>query len=816
MRKSILLSTAASILLASTAVAQDGTDTCTAPTAIGEGTFAFDTSTMAGSGELAEGACGTLDFNQDMFWVYTATVAGDLTIDTDGTGFDTQLAVYSGIDCGATCVAQNDDINFPSNPASSLTINGINIGDTFVVQVGGYNAENGPGGLNVTVNSPAVPPANDDCAGATAIGGAGAFAYDPTIAGDSGFAGDGACAQDSQMQDVFFAWTASADGDYTFETEDHNLSYDSRMAIYSGDCMTAACLGSDDDSGAGFGSLISLTGVLSGETYLIQVGTYSATTTLAPNVLTVTQAPDGSSCDLGLPIAGAGAFAYDTTGHVTTGFSEGACTSVNQDEFFVWTADAAGDWSIDTFLTTYDTKLAIFAGSDCTATCAGSNDDTGGVQSQVILTGVGIGDTFLIQVGGYSVNEGAGTLTIAPTVDPCDVSNEDVYEENDTCATAMAMAVGTYTGLYATDADADWYAISIPAGEILSLTATNVTGDVDFNVLESDCLTVIGAAEGSFTLNNTGAVALDVVIEAANDSIGGGPCAIYDLDIAIAPDPCDPGNDDALEDNDDCASATAMTDGTTTGLFVSKTDKDFYAFCVANGATVNIDMLFTSANGDMDGFLRAADSLECGNGNGSDELADGFSGSDNENITWTNNTGADLDVILEVNLWDNAGNPDCNTYDLVITGAGNCNGYLGSMYCTAEINTTGVVSSIFGTGDIVAANNAFGLLATDLPNGEFGYFIGSFGQAQVNMPGGSSGNLCVGGGLAIARFLPTLGTIAGGQLAGSVDLTDVPLPPTMSGMILGGDTFNFQLWHREGGPLSGMSNFTPGLEVTFQ
>ncbi len=144
------------------------------------------------------------------------------------------------------------------------------------------------------------------------------------------------------------------------------------------------------------------------------------------------------------------------------------------------------------------------------------------------------------------------------------------------------------------------------------------------------------------------------------------------------------------------------------------------------------------------------------------------------------------------------------------------NSYLGTMYCNAEMNSTGVVSSIFGSGDLVAANNAFGIVATDLPNGEFGYFIGSFGQAQVNMPGGSNGNLCVGGGQAIARFLPTLGVIADGQFSSAVDLTNVPLPPTMTGMILGGDTFNFQLWHREGGSLSGQSNFSPGLEVTFQ
>ncbi|MDF1838111.1 MAG: hypothetical protein P1V35_09600, partial [Planctomycetota bacterium] len=352
-------------------------------------------------------------------------------------------------------------------------------------------------------------------------------------------------------------------------------------------------------------------------------------------------------------------------------------------------------------------------------------------------------------------------------------------------------------------------------GNIVNVTLSNTSGDIDFDIFASDCLTLIGSAEGSWSLNNTGVAALDLVFEAKNDSLAGGPCSIYDLDIAIAPDPCGPGNDDAFEDNDDCATATPMTDGTTSGLWASQTDHDHYSFCVANGATVNIDLLFTSADGDMDGFLRAASSLECGNGNGADELADGFSGSDNENITWTNNTGADLEVILEVNVWSGS-SISCNTYDMVISGTGNGLGIIGSMYCDANPNTTGAVASIYGTGDIVAANNDFGLLAFGLPEGQFGYFIGSFGQAQVNNPGGSDGNLCVGGGSAIARFLPTLGSVFGGQLAGSIDLTNVPLPPTLDAMLVSGDTFNFQLWYRDGSSLSGDNNFSRGLEVTFQ
>ena len=191
-----------------------------------------------------------------------------------------------------------------------------------------------------------------------------------------------------------------------------------------------------------------------------------------------------------------------------------------------------------------------------------------------------------------------------------------------------------------------------------------------------------------------------------------------------------------------------------------------------------------------------------------------FSGTDDETLTWTNDTGADLDVVLEVNAWDSASNPaDCNNYDLMISGAGNCNGQLGTEYCTANPNSTGVVSTIYGTGSNVAADNNFTLVAEDVPDGQFMYFIGSFGQDQVNNPGGSNGNLCVGGGQQIARFLPTTGTTAGNMHSGMVDLTDVPLNTGMVEMIIAGDTFNFQGWHRENG---GQSNFTPGLEVTFQ
>ncbi len=137
----------------------------------------------------------------------------------------------------------------------------------------------------------------------------------------------------------------------------------------------------------------------------------------------------------------------------------------------------------------------------------------------------------------------------------------------------------------------------------------------------------------------------------------------------------------------------------------------------------------------------------------------------------------------------------------------------GPEYCTATLNSTGSVSTIYGTGSNIAADNLFTLVAEQVPDGQFMYFIGSYGPSQVNSPGGSNGNLCVGVGLAIARFIPTAGTTAGGIYSASPNLRDVPLNTGNIEMIVSGGTFGFQGWHRKSG---GQSNFTPGFEVTFQ
>jgi len=126
----------------------------------------------------------------------------------------------------------------------------------------------------------------DDCAMATAIAGEGLFPFDNTGATDSGTLGiqcsgaNGVLA-DTIPDDVWFAWTAPADGDFTVSTCGLSPIVDTKVAVYDGDdCLLSPQLSCNDDgpgaSCANFSSVTALTGAVAGQVYLIQIGVWPA------------------------------------------------------------------------------------------------------------------------------------------------------------------------------------------------------------------------------------------------------------------------------------------------------------------------------------------------------------------------------------------------------------------------------------------------------------------------------------------------------------------------------------------------------------
>ena len=311
-----------------------------------------------------------------------------------------------------------------------------------------------------------------------------------------------------------------------------------------------------------------------------------------------------------------------------------------------------------------------------------------------------------------------------------------------------------------------------------------------------------------------------VVQEATSTSVG--------LALGV---PCSSQLDDALEDNDDCATATPVNNGGIPNLFVSKTDKDHYSFCVAAGRTVFANLVFTTADGDIDCFLRTASAVECGTGNGANELAEGFSNTDSEFVSWTNNTGSDQDVILEVNVWDDASNNDCNSYDLFINSAGFCGGDdAGVRFCgPVNPNSTGsptVLVAFYGSGIETGVH----LEARDGVPGEIGYFLAGSRVDFVGVPI-SNGRLCLdtdpsqrigrynyGAEKNSTGMFDSNGlfqNLSGTATSSSGTGFDIPMSLPDGAMIWVGESWHFQLWHRDTVLGSNVSNFSNGLSIFF-
>ncbi len=137
-------------------------------------------------------------------------------------------------------------------------------------------------------------------------------------------------------------------------------------------------------------------------------------------------------------------------------------------------------------------------------------------------------------------------------------------------------------------------------------------------------------------------------------------------------------------------------------------------------------------------------------------------------------------------------------------------GEVGTAFCgPAVANSSGVAAEAHVWGSTRVADNALVLQATHMPPQVFGYFIVSATQGYVQGPGGSQGNLCLGGNIGRFGSQVQLSSQAG-HFDIAPDLTNLPglgaVPP--------GATLHFQAWFRDKNP-SATSNFTDGTAVTF-
>ncbi|QDV07970.1 hypothetical protein Poly30_35060 [Planctomycetes bacterium Poly30] len=338
--------------------------------------------------------------------------------------------------------------------------------------------------------------------------------------------------------DVWFKYTASADGTATFSTCGSAL--DTEIGVYEGsDCSTFTNLGCNDDS-CGLQSEVTVP-VTMGNVYHVQIGHWNTTSgTYGAGMVTITETPSGGgptndTC-LSPDTATVGTITYDNTMATSSGFNGGGSCSTgansnNQDLFYTFTPADGGTYQIDTQGSTFDTKLSVHDGSDCMATCLAYDDDGGsGLQSLITLE-LNAGQTVLIQAGAFSSNSGMGMLNIAQTGTFCDTP--DGLESNTDCATAAPLVDGTYTGLNVSDADQDYYAVTLADGATLdaSILFLNANADIDLYLWDPavGCDTNVVGTGGPWLVR--GFSATDDETISYTNMTGATQCLIMEVDV---------------------------------------------------------------------------------------------------------------------------------------------------------------------------------------------------------------------------------------------------------------------------------------------
>jgi hypothetical protein len=249
---------------------------------------------------------------------------------------------------------------------------------------------------------PPAGPANDACADAEPI-------FEGTASFTSAHAGsDGPVPCGSIGSDVWYRFDAVMSGALTVSL--CGSGFDTVLAVYGGcACPPAgAPLACNDDS-CGLQSQVTVN-VVAGQCYLIQAGGFDgeqgegSITLIAPGV------PVNDDCADAFPIGG-GATPFDNLEATDDGPSP--CGVLGSDIWYRYDATFTGDLTVSLCGSQYDTALAVYGGCACPVSGPplACNDDACDLESEVTIAVV-LGECYLIQVGGFGGEQGAGTITL--------------------------------------------------------------------------------------------------------------------------------------------------------------------------------------------------------------------------------------------------------------------------------------------------------------------------------------------------------------------------------------------------------------------
>lgn len=362
-----------------------------------------------------------------LWWSWTAPAAGRLKLDTRGSSFATVLGVYTGATLGSlTAVASSGatdeqdfgEVQFP-----------VVAGTVYRLAVDGRDGATG----ELTLNLAFSEPPNDDFARRTVLTGFPVTATGSNRNATAEAGSDAAHASVPSGQSVWWEWTSPTNGFVAISTA--GSSFNTLLAIYTGDSLDALTEVKANDNFSEqpgvFASQVTFQAT-AGTRYLLAVDGYYGQSGDIQLGLFPGDPPANDTFANRAPLTGFFARFTGSTINATDEYAGGEPRLTFVDGlgqpleppagatvWWTWTAPTNGRVRLATSDLTFDTRVAVFTGSELAGLTriAGNNnrgDSFADVSSLAIFEATA-GTTYQIALDGglYGASSGRFTLTLA-------------------------------------------------------------------------------------------------------------------------------------------------------------------------------------------------------------------------------------------------------------------------------------------------------------------------------------------------------------------------------------------------------------------
>ena len=389
--------------------------------------------------------------------------------------------------------------------------------------------------------------------------------------------------------------------------------------------------------------------------YLIRVWLFSESDAVLGN---------GYDIDVALVSAGCADDTFEDNDTDTTGapIAEGSYVDLGScptdDDYYELTVLTGDVIDVDLFFTDAegDVDMELFDAAGALVASATTPTDDETLTEGVLTGGVFVLRVFMFLDAG-DVLGNSYDMTVTVTEAPC---FDDGLEDNDTLATPEPIPPVAIPDLVTCPTDDDYFAVALLVGDTITVDATfaHAEGDIDLRLydpsgtlLDSSISSTDDETVGPEVAAVDGDFVIFVELFADSGIVLGNT---YDLDVTVVPAAlaC---ADDLLEENDSELAAAAVTDGLYLDLVTCPSDDDYYAIALAAGDTIDVDLFFTDAEGDID--------LELIDPSGA-VVTDSTTSTDGEDVTWV--TAAAGTYLVRAWLFLDAGPFEGNPYVMEI------------------------------------------------------------------------------------------------------------------------------------------------------